>query len=138
MTRTSCSLIVLVTTSVALGAHPVFAAERVRVATPARVIFVIPYWIAERKVFQGRGNRAAARDRPGHDTPDAAASFRHVAYHAWRPRRRSHRRHQRWIASHPGGHRATAAAVADHQTIDQKLHGPSRRQHRGALPYGRQ
>src|SRR6185295_17888578 len=47
----SLGLFALVTMMSALVAAPARAAERVRSAVAARVIFAIPYWIAERKGY---------------------------------------------------------------------------------------
>ena len=47
----SLSLFALVTVMSALGAAPTRAAEAVKSAVAARVIFAIPYWIAERKRY---------------------------------------------------------------------------------------
>jgi ABC-type nitrate/sulfonate/bicarbonate transport system substrate-binding protein len=44
-------LVILCAAIVALGARPAAAAEPVRAAVAARVIFAIPYWIAERKGY---------------------------------------------------------------------------------------
>ena len=47
----SLGLFALLTMMSALGAAPAHAAEVVKSAVAARVIFAIPYWIAERKGY---------------------------------------------------------------------------------------
>ena len=51
MLARSLGLLALVTMMPGLGAVPARAAETVKSAVAARVIFAIPYWIAERKGY---------------------------------------------------------------------------------------
>jgi NitT/TauT family transport system substrate-binding protein len=74
--RAFITLLVSAATAVAtFGVRPASAAEQIRVATPARVIFVIPHWIAERKGYF-RDEGIEPKLEIGQDTTQLSAQLR--------------------------------------------------------------